>query len=362
MNAVFALQVADTKGRGGIVTAMRHYERMFRAAGVESACVYRGPGLEALRSEPIDVLEAPRSLTTVLGGFLPQDRKISREITARAGDKPILAIVHSDLTLGAIRRMFPGATVVTPCHSDKAKRKRRADLVITLNPIQHRLVSRALEGSSARVALLGNPFVTQVASRPPKAPGLTRINFCGRFTETKNPLLLLRAAAALRTRPLPELRFIGEGPLDGTLKEAARQAPMKVIFTGWMRDPFADFHSGDVLAVTSFWEGAPYLLQEALDAEIPVVSSDIQGSRHVLDGGAYGALYPPGDAAALAAAIDAAIADPDALRARTVMGRQALHARRGAVPFWKALTAALQTGAAQSRPEAHTSPQLSPAA
>jgi glycosyltransferase involved in cell wall biosynthesis len=359
---LFALQVADTKGRGGIVTAMRHYERMFRAEGIASACVYRGPGLAALRSEPIDVLEAPRSLTTVLGGFLPQDRKIGREITARAGDKPILAIVHSDLALSAIRRLFPSATVVTPCHSDKAKRKRRADLVVTLNPIQHGLVSRALEGSSARVVLLGNPFVTQVASRQPKAPGPTRINFCGRFTETKNPLLLLRAAAVLKTRPLPELRFIGEGPLDGALKEAAQQAPMKVTFTGWMRDPLADFHSGDVLAVTSFWEGAPYLLQEALDCEIPVISTDIQGSRDVLDDGAYGALYPPGDATALAAAIDAAVTDPEALRTKTAMGRQVLHARHGAVPFWKALTAALQTGVAQSRPEAHTGPQLSPAA
>jgi glycosyltransferase involved in cell wall biosynthesis len=359
---MFALQVADTRGRGGIVTAVRHYARMFDAVGVPSACLYRGPAFDLLRSECSGVMEAPRTLASVWSGALPLDLGLGRRIRARAAGRPILAIVHSDLALGAIRRLFPGATVVAPCHSDKAKRKRRADLVVTLNPIQHGLVSRALEGSSARVALLGNPFVSQVASRPPKAPGPARINFCGRFTEIKNPMLLLRAGALLTTRPLPELRFIGDGALDGSLKEAARQAPMQVTFTGWRREPLADFHCGDVLAVTSFWEGAPYLLQEALDAEIPVVSSDIQGSRHVLDGGAYGALYPPGDAAALAAAIDAAIAGPDALRARTVMGRQALHARHGAVPFWKALTTALQTGAAQSRPEAHASPQLSPAA
>jgi glycogen(starch) synthase len=109
-----------------------------------------------------------------------------------------------------------------------------------------------------------------------------------------------------------------------------------------MREPLADFHAGDLLVVTSTWEGAPYLLQEVLDAEVPVVSSDVQGSRTVLGDGAYGRLYPPGDAAALGATIDAAIADFDALRRQTMLGRQALHAAHGPTPFWEALIAAVE--------------------
>ena len=339
---VFALQVASTKGLGGIVTAMCHYARMFKATGISSACLYRGPAIELLRNEGVDVVEAPRGLTSVFGGFLPQDRKVAREIAARASGKSILAIVHSDLALAAIQRLFSGAVIVTPCHSDKAKRKRRADLVVTLNPTQHALVSAALAGSPARALMLGNPFVSPLAAPLMKAPGPPRINFCGRFTETKNPSLVLQALAHMRTRPLPELRFIGEGPLEEGLKEVARQAPTKVTFSGWMREPLADFHAGDLLVVTSSWEGAPYLLQEALDAEVPVVSSDVQGSRTVLGDGAYGRLYAPGDAAALGAAIDAAIADLEALRRQTTLGRQALHAAHGPAPFWQALMAAVK--------------------
>jgi glycosyltransferase involved in cell wall biosynthesis len=271
--------------------------------------------------------------------------------------------VHSDLALPAIRHMLPNAAVVTPCHSDKADRKRHADLVVTLNPVQHQLVSTTLAGSRPRVAMLGNPFVSLRASPAPRPEGPARINFCGRFTDIKNPLLLMRAAALLKTRPLPELRFIGEGPLEGALNEAARQLarqiPVQVTFTGWVPDPLDDFHRGDVLAVTSTWEGAPYLLQEALDAEIPVISSDNQGSRYVLCGGAYGALYPPDDAAALAGAIDAAIADPEALRSRTILGRQALHAQHGAVAFWGALRGALQTVAARHRADGVITAHLS---
>jgi glycosyltransferase involved in cell wall biosynthesis len=340
--SLYALQVASVRGLGGITTAVRHYARMFRAIGISSACVYRGPGVELLRGEGIDVIEAPRGLTSVFGGFLPQDRNVAREIAARASGKSILAVVHSDLALAAIRRMFSGAMIVTPCHSDKAKRKRRADLVVTLNPTQHALISAALAGSPARVAMLGNPFVSPLAAPPSKAPGPPRLNFVGRFTETKNASLLLQALAHMGTRPFPELRLIGEGPLEGRLREEARQAPAKVTFSGWMREPLADFHAGDLLVVTSTWEGAPYLLQEVLDAEVPVVSSDVQGSRTVLGDGAYGRLYPPGDAAALGATIDAAIADFDALRRQTMLGRQALHAAHGPTPFWEALIAAVE--------------------
>jgi glycosyltransferase involved in cell wall biosynthesis len=359
---IFGLQVADTKGRGGIVTAVRHYARMFDAVGVSSACLYRGPATDMLRAEGIDVMAAPRSLKHLWGRVLPHEIAAGREIRARAAGRAILAVVHSDLALPAIRHMLPNAVVVTPCHSDKADRKRHADLVVTLNPVQHKLVSTTLAGSRPRVAMLGNPFVSRRASPAPRPDGPIRINFCGRFTDIKNPLLLMRAAALLNTRPLPELRFIGEGPLEGALREAAeqlaRQVSMRATFTGWIPDPLDDFHRGDVLAVTSTWEGAPYLLQEALDADIPVISSDNQGSQYVLSGGAYGALYPPDDAAALARAIDAAIADPEALRSRTILGRTELHARHGAVPFWEALRGALQTVAARHRGDGETAAQL----
>jgi hypothetical protein len=65
--------------------------------------------------------------------------------------------------------------------------------------------------------------------------------------------------------------------------------------------------------------------------------------RDVLGEGAYGLLFPVGDAEALKALLERASGRPDELRAKADAGRDALMARYGAVPFWQALSAEIAT-------------------
>ncbi|MGQ0534219.1 MAG: glycosyltransferase family 4 protein [Caulobacteraceae bacterium] len=336
---MFVLQIATTKGRGGIVTAMSHYARMFKASGVRHAAIYRGPATEALRAEGIDLVDAPplnspfAPLLSRMGGLLP-------EIRTRAGGEPMLALVHSDLSLSAVRQLWPAAVAAAPCHSDKFKRKREADLVITLNPVQQERAASALAGSRARPVLLGNPYVPTPAEesllRLAAAP---RLVFCGRFIETKDPMILLKAAAQMR--PAPSLCFIGAGPLEAELRQAASVSTLDVTFPGWLSQPFESFTERDILVSPSSWEGLPYMVQEALSRGVSVIAADNAGNRFALGDGAYGALFPPGDAGALARQMEAALADPDDLRARAAQGRLAVGARYGAAPFWRALSDAV---------------------
>jgi glycosyltransferase involved in cell wall biosynthesis len=313
---MFVLQVAVVKGRGGIATAVAHYERMFRAMGVSSAVVFRGPSADALRGEGVDVIDA--------------------QVLRRAGGQPILALVHSDLALGALKRLFPNALFATPCHSDKFKRKRGADLIITLNGAQTELAQAALPG--ARIARLGNPYVAQAALAP-TSDGSPRLNFVARFIPTKDPETLLKAMAFVERDVT--VRFIGEGELESKLRYVAEGLAVDADFAGWLSAPFEHFHRNDVLVLPSTWEGLPYLLQEALDHGVPIIAADNAGNRAALADGAYGALFPIGDPVALGDAIEAALADLDALRARAEKGRAALHARYGAEAFWRALNAEL---------------------
>jgi glycosyltransferase involved in cell wall biosynthesis len=330
---MFVLQAAVMKGRGGVLSAVLHYAAMFDAVGVTSACIYRGPAKQTLLGAGVQVIDAPAALSSPISVISPAVRALrDRVLEVSGGKAPDALIIHSDLTLAALKRSFPDAAVVTICHSDKLKRKDDADLVIVLNEGQERAARATLK--HARVARLGNPFVAP-APAPLADGGPVRLNFVARFIPTKDPLALVNAAALLQAPP--PLRFIGDGDLKPAVMAAAEAAGLEAEFPGWLWSPFTHFHRNDILVLPSDWEGLPYLLQEALQKGVPTIASDIPGNRTALGDGAFGALYPLRDNAALAAAIQAALDDLDALRAKAEMGRAALAERYGAAPFWRAL-------------------------
>jgi glycosyltransferase involved in cell wall biosynthesis len=333
---MFVLQAAVVKGRGGIQTAVAHYARMFDDVGVASALVFRGPAPEALRARGIDVIDAPPLLTSPIAAFAPVLPTLREEVAKRGA--PDVLIVHSDLTLPGLRRLFPKACALTPCHSDNFKHKKRADLVVTLNQHQDALARAALP-PSVRIAQLGNPFV-EPAPAPLPDGGPVRFNFIARFIPTKDPLTMLRAGATIAGRP--ELRFIGAGELEAELKSEAQTLNANATFPGWVAAPFADFHRNDVLVLPSRWEGLPYLLQEALARGVPIIAADNAGNRTALGGDDYGALFPFGDAEALTVLMAAAVLDLQGLRNKAEAGRAALAATYGAAAFWRRLQRELQ--------------------
>lgn len=330
---MFVVQVATVKGQGGIATAVAHYGRMLRCVGVDSVIVFRGPSFEALTDEGFDVVAAPSSLTSTFGRIWPHADRLRRDILALARGRRLVFIVHSDLALGPLKRLFGGATFVTPCHSDKFHRKGGADLIVTLNKAQD--AAARLAHPSARISLLGNPYVAP-RKDPRSAGGSVRLNFVARFVPAKDPPTLI-AAAGLLASPTP-LRFIGAGPLEKDLRDKAAAGNLEIEFPGWLSAPFESFHSRDVLVLPSLWEGLPYLLQEALDYGVPIIASDIPGNRQALADGAFGALFAPGDAVALAREIDRSVENLDALKAKAEKGRAALRHRYGAAGFWRAFT------------------------
>ncbi len=334
---MYVLQIAVMKGRGGILSAVTHYARMFDAVGVRSATLYRGPAPDVVRANGA-IIEAPASLTSPLFAISPEQFSLRRAIVeAGGGAAPDIAIVHSDLALGAIKRMFPSIAAVAICHSDKLKRKDRADLIVALNAVQA-AAARAAH-PRVRVAQIGNPFV--IPNPASLAVGAQpRLNFVARFIDTKQPLALIEAVARLSSRPA--LRFIGAGELEPQMRAALATANLEAEFPGWLAAPFSEFHNQDILVLPSLWEGLPYLLQEALAHGVPIIASDNPGNAAALADGAYGALFRVGDAAALAEAIATALPNLDALKAKAENGRAALEARYGAQAFWRALTTELQ--------------------
>lgn len=355
---MFVLQVAIVKGRGGIATAIGHYERMFRAVGVRSAILFRGPSFDALRAEGADMIAAPGLMTSPLAGFTPMIGAIREAVLARAAGGPIVILVHSDRTLPALRRMFPGARIVTPCHSDKFKHKAGADLVITLNDEQHRLVQAALPRT--RVREMGNPFAPIPGAPGPNwqtpPSGRLRVNFLGRLEGFKDPMTMVRAFMLANLPAHAEMRVIGAGPLDAELRAAAASTLRPIEFVGWLDAPFAHFEQGDLLVLPSTWESYSYVVREALHHGVPIVASDIMVHRDALGDGAFGALFPAGDAEGLAHVMETALTDLAGLKAKAEQGREVLMSRYGAEPFWRELSSEIQQIAARTSasPEARS--------
>jgi glycosyltransferase involved in cell wall biosynthesis/Ser/Thr protein kinase RdoA (MazF antagonist) len=143
----------------------------------------------------------------------------------------------------------------------------------------------------------------------------------GTFKRQKGHAVLI---AALRTvvtaRPELHAVLVGDGELLPAIRAevAASELTSHVHFAGSRRDVDALLAASDSFVLPSLWEGLPVALVEAMASGLPVVATDVSGTRDVMIDGATGWLVPPGDADALARAITEMLADPE--RAAT-MGR-----------------------------------------
>ena len=147
----------------------------------------------------------------------------------------------------------------------------------------------------------------------------------GRAVEKKGYDDLLAALAALPGDLDWRFIHIGGGPLLGPLKSQARAAGIDQRVSWLGAQAFdvvlANYRSADIfvlpcrIAADGDRDGLPNVLMEAMACALPVLSSRVSGIPELIDDGVNGRLTPPGDAAALAAALGELIADAD-LRGR----------------------------------------------
>lgn len=134
----------------------------------------------------------------------------------------------------------------------------------------------------------------------------------------------LIAAIAKLVVSYPKLRclFIGEGSDKERLAGQARQLGVadNVLFLGYRADVVSLMNACDIMILPSVRkEGLGLTLIEAGFLGKPVVGSDIPGIDEVIAGGVSGLLCPPGNAGALATALDQLLSNPSLCSA---MGRE----------------------------------------
>ena len=219
-------------------------------------------------------------------------------------------------------------------------------LVAVSRTIRDALLAKGIgRAGQWRVVPLGLDLsaLAQLAPPPSMSGGASTVRYglTGRLVPIKNPGLFLEALAqTIREQPTNRITglVVGDGPLRGELEAQARRLGLSnaVQFTGWRHD-LPDVYAGvDVACLTSWNEGTPVALIEAMAAARPVVATAVGGVGDLLEEagqapapiapGAFrrtdrGLLVNPGDAGGFAAALQAVAADGELCRELGRAGR-----------------------------------------
>ena len=167
--------------------------------------------------------------------------------------------------------------------------------------------------------------------------------------------------AAMETVPDAELWVVGERlssdhgeDLEPYFTRAERLLGSRLKMLGYRDDVAAVLAAADIFTLPSHFEGLPMSVIEAMLTGLPVVATDIRGSREEVEQDATGLLVPAGDIRSLAAALERLVRAPQDRHAMGTAGR-ARALRLFSEPVIVARTAALlEQGMARVRRRART--------
>jgi phosphatidyl-myo-inositol alpha-mannosyltransferase len=153
------------------------------------------------------------------------------------------------------------------------------------------------------------------------------LGFLGRLGDERKGLTVLLSAFEAMAAQRPGLRLLIAGP--GDLDEVRRSLPADLVDRVELLGLVSDVDKARMLrsvdvyvAPNTGWESFGIVLLEAMAVGTPVLASDLEAFRAVLDGGAAGQVFTTEDPADLAAKAGALLDDPE-LRARLVTSGRA---------------------------------------
>jgi glycosyltransferase involved in cell wall biosynthesis len=197
------------------------------------------------------------------------------------------------------------------------------DAVVTVSPAQRREILRYRVGAPNRVSSIPlgldlgrfrgcDPLAGQFRAEIGVGRDAPLVGLIARLVPIKGVEVFLSAAALVLQR-LPGARFavVGDGALRRDLEAEARRLGIAeaVRFTGYRADADRIYASLDLLALSSFNEGLPVTIIEAMAAGCYVVATRVGGVTDLVTGEAVGLTVPQGDPGALSEAMVQALSE-----------------------------------------------------
>jgi glycosyltransferase involved in cell wall biosynthesis len=174
--------------------------------------------------------------------------------------------------------------------------------------VQHNAIRRGREVSKEEV--------TQLRQRLGAAPDERIVLSVGRLSREKAQVDLIAAFKhldAIDNSNRARLIFVGDGPERQRLetKAASLGISQRVVFTGEVNDVQPFYAAADVMVLPSHSEGSPYVLLEAMAANLAIVATAVGGVPEMVEDQKSALLVPASDPQAMAIAIDCILSDPE---------------------------------------------------
>ncbi|GLZ75454.1 GDP-mannose-dependent alpha-(1-2)-phosphatidylinositol mannosyltransferase [Actinorhabdospora filicis] len=239
--------------------------------------------------------------------------------------------LHEPLTpsLSMLACIAARGPVVATFHSAMTRSKALAAAHGILQPILEKISARVVVSALARrvqvehldgggVEIPNGVDVAHFADAEP-LPGWPgdggALGFLGRYTEPRKgfPIVLDAFARLAPERPGLRLLVAGRGDPEQAVAGLPKDIADRVVFLGMVDEDTKArmLRSVDLyIAPNTGGESFGMILTEAMAAGTPVLASDLDAFRRVLDDGNCGALFPVGDAAALATEAGRLLDDP----------------------------------------------------
>jgi phosphatidylinositol alpha-mannosyltransferase len=235
----------------------------------------------------------------------------------------------STLSLSLTVLMLARGPIVATWHSSMTRSRTLSALAGPLQPFLEKIGGRIAVSVAARrllveslggdaVEIPNGVAVAHYADATPLSgyPRPGTVGFLGRYDEPRKGMPVLLDGLARLAPDRPELRLLvaGRGDADDLLSELPPALAGRVELLGQVSeaDKARMLRSVDVYCAPNLGgESFGIILLEAMAAGAPILASDLDPFRRVLDDGRAGTLFRTGDPAALATALAGLLDDPD---------------------------------------------------
>ena len=174
-----------------------------------------------------------------------------------------------------------------------------------------------------KIILILNPYLTKILKIKKKNKSKKfSILSAGRITKQKNFDLLINSVSNLSKKNKNiKLTIVGNGNLfEQTRNKILNQKNIRLI--KWNKKLRTFFLKSDLFVLSSYYEGLPNVLIDAVNYEVPCIATDVSGVRDILIQGKGGLITPNNDQHKLEKNIEYSLKNYSKLKKMTIIAKK----------------------------------------